>query len=92
MAQVITKSNRSRGPVTGTALGSREKRPFLVDLYSTAVGKKFAMAISGIALMGFVLFHMIGNLKMYLGAAELDDYAEFLKRLLYPLAPKGAVL
>ena len=92
MAQVITKSNRSRGPVTGTALASREKRPFLVDLYSTAVGKKFAMAISGIALMGFVLFHMIGNLKMYLGAAELNDYAEFLKRLLYPLAPKGAVL
>jgi succinate dehydrogenase / fumarate reductase cytochrome b subunit len=50
------------------------------------------MAVSGIALMGFVLFHMIGNLKMYLGAAELDHYAEFLKQLLYPLAPKESVL
>ncbi|NCU86633.1 MAG: succinate dehydrogenase [Actinobacteria bacterium] len=92
MAQTITKSSRSRGPVTGTALASRKKRSFLTDLYSTAVGKKYAMAISGIALMGFVLFHMIGNLKMYLGAAELNHYAEFLKALLYPLAPKGAVL
>lgn len=90
--QTIVKPTNSRKPVTGTALSSRKKRPFLVDLYSTALGKKYAMAISGIALMGFVFFHMIGNLKMYLGAAELDHYAKFLKELLYPLAPKGAVL
>ena len=88
MAQVL----HGRGPVTGTATKSRKKRPFLLDLYSTAVGKKYAMAITGIGLMGFVLFHMIGNLKMYFGAADLDHYAEFLKKLLYPLAPKGAVL
>jgi succinate dehydrogenase / fumarate reductase cytochrome b subunit len=50
------------------------------------------MAITGIGLMGFVLFHMIGNLKMYQGAESLDSYAAFLKKLLYPLAPKGAVL
>ncbi len=85
-------SRQSRAPVTGTALSVRKQRSFLADLYSTAVGKKYAMAISGIAMMGFVLFHMLGNLKMYLGAAELDQYAEFLKKLLYPLAPKGAVL
>ena len=88
MAQVL----HGRGPVTATASKSRKKRPFLLDLYSTAVGKKYAMAITGIGLMGFVLFHMIGNLKMYFGAADLDSYAEFLKKLLYPLAPKGAVL
>ncbi len=70
----------------------RPRRPFLLDLYGTAVGKKYAMAISGIALMGFVLFHMIGNTKMYLGAVELNEYAEFLKKLLYPLAPKESVL
>lgn len=82
----------SRPPVSGTATGVRRRRPLLLDLYGTAVGKKYAMAISGIALMGFVLFHMIGNLKMYLGAAELNEYAEFLKKLLYPLAPKESVL
>ena len=44
------------------ALGSRP------SLYSTAVGKKYVMAISGMVLMGFVFAHMVGNLKMYLGA------------------------
>lgn len=81
-----------RVPVSGTAIAVRTRRPFFIDLYSTAVGKKYVMAISGIAMMGFVLFHMIGNLKMYLGAADLDHYAEFLRDLLYPLAPKGVVL
>jgi succinate dehydrogenase / fumarate reductase cytochrome b subunit len=87
-----TTATPSRAPVTATATATRRRRPFLVDIYSTAVGKKYAMAISGIALMGFVLFHMIGNLKMYFGAAELNEYAEFLKKLLYPLAPKESVL
>ena len=81
-----------REPVSGTAVSPRTRKPFLLDLYGTAVGKKYAMAISGIALMGFVLFHMIGNLKMYFGAADLNEYAEFLKKLLYPLAPKESVL
>ncbi|MSZ60242.1 MAG: succinate dehydrogenase [Actinobacteria bacterium] len=89
MAQAVTSQ---RGPVTGTATHKRKKRPFLLDLYSTAVGKKYVMGITGIAMMGFVLFHMIGNLKMYMGAADLDHYAHFLQTLLYPLAPKGWVL
>jgi succinate dehydrogenase / fumarate reductase cytochrome b subunit len=89
MAQVVTSK---RGPVTGTATQQRKKRPFLLDLYSTAVGKKYVMGLTGIAMMGFVLFHMIGNLKMYAGAADLDHYAHFLQTLLYPLAPKGWVL
>jgi succinate dehydrogenase / fumarate reductase cytochrome b subunit len=88
----MSTATRAREPITATATSARRRRPFLLDLYSTAVGKKYAMAISGIALMGFVLFHMVGNLKMYLGAAELDHYAEFLKTLLYPLAPKESVL
>lgn len=88
----MSTTTPSRQPVTGTATAPRPRRPLLLDLYGTAVGKKYAMAISGIALMGFVLFHMFGNTKMYLGAAELDGYAEFLKKLLYPLAPKESVL
>jgi succinate dehydrogenase / fumarate reductase, cytochrome b subunit len=82
-----------RSPVTGTATGSSKKRKlFLVDLYGTAVGKKYVMALTGIAMMGFVLAHMIGNLKMYLGEEDLNHYAEFLTRLAYPLAPENTVL
>jgi len=89
MAQVVTSQ---RGPVTGTATRSKKRRPFLIDLYSTAVGKKYVMGATGIGMMGFVLFHMIGNLKMYFGAADLDHYAHWLQTLLYPIAPKGYVL
>ncbi len=89
---MATSTAPVREPVTATATTIKKRKPFLVDLYSTAVGKKYAMAISGLALMGFVLFHMIGNLKMYLGEADLNEYAEFLKKLLYPLAPKESVL
>ena len=57
-----------RGPVTGTAMTSTVKRkPFFVDLYSTAVGKKYVMAITGIIGILFVIGHMVGNLKVYLG-------------------------
>jgi len=79
MAQAI----QSRGPVTGTAVTTKKRRKFfLLDLYGTAVGKKYAMAISGIMLVGFVLVHMVGNLKMYLGAEDFNHYAEFLRELL----------
>jgi succinate dehydrogenase / fumarate reductase cytochrome b subunit len=89
MAQAIN----TRGPVTGTATSAKKRRKFfLADLYSTAVGKKYVMAITGIAMIGFVVAHMVGNLKMYLGAEDFNHYAEFLKRLLYPIAPEGVVL
>lgn len=81
-----------RGPVSGTATASRKRKPFLLDLYSTAVGKKYAMAITGVMMIGFVIAHMIGNLKMYLGAEDFNHYAEFLRELLVPIAPKGVVL
>jgi len=48
--------------------------------------------VSGIMLLGFVLFHMIGNLKIYLGAAHLDEYAEWLRTIGEPFVPRGIFL
>lgn len=64
----------------------------LVQFYSTAVGKKWVMALTGIGLMGFVFAHMVGNLKMYQGRAAYDSYAETLRYLLYPIMPAYGVL
>jgi succinate dehydrogenase / fumarate reductase cytochrome b subunit len=61
-------------------------------LYSTYVGKKYAMATSGIVLMLFVLGHMIGNLKIYLGAADLDTYSEWLRTAGEPALPRATLL
>lgn len=75
--------------------------PFPLNIYQTAVGKKWAMALSGIALLGFVLFHMLGNFKLYLGEVENDEgvlqqdidiYAEWLREIGEPLFPHGSVL
>ncbi len=88
----------SRGPVSGTAVKQDGKRkPFLLDLYSTAVGKKYVMAITGILLLGFVVAHMVGNLKLYQGRTgpgvyAMDEYAVWLKNLLYPAFPESGVL
>ena len=89
MAQTL----RSRGPVTGTAVkGSARRKPVVLDFYSTAVGKKYVMAITGIMLLGFVLAHMVGNLKMYIGEEDFNHYAEFLRELLVPILPHTVAL
>jgi hypothetical protein len=36
MAQAVN----TRGPVTGTATRGKKRKPFLLDLYSTSLGKK----------------------------------------------------
>jgi succinate dehydrogenase / fumarate reductase cytochrome b subunit len=101
MAQTITSGNKRRGPVSGTAVQRGGKRkPFLLDFYSTAVGKKYVMAITGIIGIGFVVSHMIGNLKVYLGvvshdggkAYDIDIYGEYLRELLVPILPRTVFL
>ncbi|HVG22223.1 MAG TPA: succinate dehydrogenase cytochrome b subunit [Blastocatellia bacterium] len=51
----------------------------LVRAYSSSLGKKYIMAISGFALFLFVIAHMAGNLQIFLGREAINAYAEFLK-------------
>ena len=66
--------------------------PWPVRFYRTSVGKKWTMAVTGLLMMLWLFGHAFGNLKMYLGAEAYDNYAEFLKRILYPLLPESAFL
>jgi succinate dehydrogenase / fumarate reductase cytochrome b subunit len=54
-------------------------------LYGSTVGKKIAMAVSGFVLVGFVIFHMYGNLKVYQGREVFNAYAEGLRTLGSPV-------
>ena len=54
--------------------------PFPLDLYQTAVGRKWVMALTGIGLIGFVLAHMVGNLHVYEGPARMHEYADGAQR------------
>ena len=60
---------------------------WFADLTRSAVGKKAVMAVTGIILFGFVLVHMVGNLKIYLGAEHMNDYGEFLRQVGAPAIP-----
>ena len=62
------------------------------DLYRSAVGKKAVMAVTGILLFGFVLVHMLGNLKLYGGPQHLNDYARWLREVGSPAVPAGGLL
>jgi succinate dehydrogenase / fumarate reductase cytochrome b subunit len=65
---------------------------FLARFWHSAVGKKWLMAVSGIILLGYVLAHMVGNLKVFLGKSHINTYGEWLRTLGEPVLPRTVVL
>lgn len=63
-----------------------------LSLYRTTIGKKVVMAVTGLILVGFVVVHMVGNLKIYLGAEPLNAYAGFLRDVGEPVLPRETLL
>ncbi|WP_420452854.1 succinate dehydrogenase cytochrome b subunit [Ilumatobacter sp.] len=87
--------------MTATAARALPRRRSIPrDIYATGVGKKYVMAVTGMIGIGFVIAHMIGNLKMYLGPItegdervyDIDVYGEFLRAILVPILPAGFAL
>jgi len=51
----------------------------ITDLFTSSLGKKFIMAITGMALFLFVVMHLLGNLQVFLGPEALNRYGHFLQ-------------
>jgi len=49
--------------------------------YSSTIGKKAVMAVSGVILFAFVVGHLIGNLQIYEGPEKLNHYAVLLRSM-----------
>lgn len=49
--------------------------------WNSSIGMKMTMAVTGAALIAFVIAHLLGNLQIYLGADVLNDYAKKLKSI-----------
>jgi succinate dehydrogenase / fumarate reductase cytochrome b subunit len=62
------------------------------SLFQSDVGKKAVMALTGIVLFGFVLVHMLGNLKLYQGPEKINGYAEWLREVGSPALPHSGLL
>jgi succinate dehydrogenase / fumarate reductase cytochrome b subunit len=52
-----------------------------MTIWRTSIGKKVVMAITGIILVGFVIGHMLGNLKIYQGEEKFNTYAAWLREV-----------
>lgn len=66
--------------------------PWPVRFYRSQVGKKWVMALTGIIMIGYVVAHAAGNLKIYTGEEAFNNYAEFLRHFLYPILPESGFL
>ena len=70
----------------------------MIDFYRSTIGKKFVVAGTGVVLFGFVVGHMLGNLKAFMGmdpsrgAHHLDVYAAFLREMGEQFAGYGTLL
>jgi succinate dehydrogenase / fumarate reductase cytochrome b subunit len=50
----------------------------LATLFTSSVGKKLVMAVTGLALFAFVVGHLVGNLQIFLGPEDINRYGNFL--------------
>ncbi|MDX1675732.1 MAG: succinate dehydrogenase cytochrome b subunit [Longimicrobiales bacterium] len=63
-----------------------------VRVRRTSIGRKLAMATASILLFLYVVAHLAGNLKVFLGAESFNHYAEWLRVVGEPLFPEKSVL
>ena len=49
--------------------------------FQTSLSSKVAVALTGLGLVGFVVFHMLGNLQVFEGPNALNGYAAFLREM-----------
>jgi succinate dehydrogenase / fumarate reductase cytochrome b subunit len=58
----------------------------------STVGLKALMAVSGLIMIGYLLAHMYGNLKVFAGQESFDGYAEHLREIGEPILPHTGLL
>ncbi|WP_062211462.1 succinate dehydrogenase cytochrome b subunit [Streptomyces sp. NBRC 109706] len=69
------------------ALATRTERrtPTVVRLWRSTIGKKTVMAVSGAVMLLYLVAHMVGNLKVFFGADEMNHYAHWLRTIGDPI-------
>jgi len=67
---------------------------WVVRIFTTSIGKKQLMAVTGLLFLLFLATHLLGNLSIYGGAGAFNSYAEHLHALgkLLVVAEIGLVL
>ena len=68
-----------------------------IRFLGSTLGMKAVVAVTGVILFGFVVLHMLGNLKTFTGndtqgVPHIDIYARFLRTMGEPVLPHGFAL
>ncbi len=96
MATTATPPTKpAKTPPVGAARPIRKllpNGPPILRFYRSAVGKKWVMAVTGVILMGFIVTHLLGNLKFYLSKEEINLYGEALRDMPGHLLPRTFLL
>ncbi|MBX9927636.1 MAG: succinate dehydrogenase cytochrome b subunit [Gemmatimonadaceae bacterium] len=57
----------------------------MLSFWQSSVGKKAAMGLTGLIVVGFVLVHMAGNLQFFVGPSKFNEYSHLLRHTLIEL-------
>ena len=49
------------------------------NIFKSSLGKKYIMAVTGFAMFGFVIGHLVGNLQIFMGPEAINRYGHFLQ-------------
>lgn len=58
----------------------------------STVALKYAMAVSGLIMVGYLVLHMYGNLRAFDGPAAFNEYAQHLRTIGVPFLPHKGLL
>ncbi|MEU0370735.1 succinate dehydrogenase [Streptomyces sp. NPDC006283] len=72
-------SKRNRQP-------ERDRQASVLRLFwRSTLGKKTVMAVSGLIMLGYLVAHMMGNLKIFFGPDEFNAYGHWLRTMGAPV-------
>jgi succinate dehydrogenase / fumarate reductase cytochrome b subunit len=77
--------------------GARPRLRWLGEVWASTIGKKLIVGVTGVILAGYVILHMLGNLKAIQGNGDggespIDRYAEWLRTFGQPVIPREGIL
>lgn len=79
---MATAVSTSTTPAAPQAIPTPRPRPHWIPrFFSSTVGGKYLVAVTGLALVGFVIIHLLGNLQIFLGREAYNRYAYGLKSM-----------
>ncbi|MEU2183476.1 succinate dehydrogenase cytochrome b subunit [Streptomyces thermolilacinus] len=82
----------SRTHPSGTERKPSPSRPPRRTFLGSTVGKKAVMAVSGLILLGYLVAHVMGNLKVFFGPDEFNAYGHWLRTMGAPVLHHGWAL